>query len=257
MQKAAGDGRGGTTRSGRSSRAQSSLRPRWLGLLALALAMSGLAAPQAGATTRPCVLWAEPTSDRENIIWPEITTTYEAGYVPVPPGGYTEIKGLFPHSRFFSLQSSGSNGRNISGWPDYQITPDPGSTNPFVVGADRRAPNRSYTLRVLNAPVPATGPEPNTLYNSSSDGTVRALPGTALVTLRYYLPDRGTGRMAGVPAPTVTMVTPGGLRIPTPTCSDDLGDPGYTETIASTGPQTSVLPGSTEVCGPVAAIVSV
>lgn len=219
-------------------------RARWLAAFVLALAICGLATPPAGATTRPCVLWAEPQSDRENIIWPEITTTYEAGYVPIPPGGYTEIKGLFPHARFFSFQSSGANGRNISGWADYQIKPDPGSTNPFLVGANRNAANRSYTLRVVDTQVPPSGPAPNTLYSTSSDGTVRSLPGTALVTLRYYLPDRGLGRTAGVPAPTVTMVTPGGLRIPTPTCADDLGDPGYTETIAATGPQTSVLPGS-------------
>jgi hypothetical protein len=242
MQTAARDGRVGTTRPERPSSAGRTFGCRWLAVLALAMAVCGLAAPPAGATTRPCVLWAEPTSDRENIIWPEITTTYEAGYVPIPPGGYTEVKGLFPHARFFSFQSSGANGRNISGWPDYQIKPDPGSTNPFRVGANRRARHRSYTLHVLAAPVPASGPVPNTLYNSSSDGTVRSLPGTALVTLRYYLPDRGTGRMAGVPAPKVTMVTAGGLRIPTPTCTDKLGDPGYTETIAATGPKTSVLP---------------
>jgi hypothetical protein len=48
-------------------------------------------------------------------ISPEITTTYEAGYVPVLPGGHTEITGQFPHARFFSFQSSGANGRNISG----------------------------------------------------------------------------------------------------------------------------------------------
>jgi hypothetical protein len=48
------------------------------------------------------------------------------------------------------------------------------------------------------------------------------------VTLRYYLPDQGTGRTAGAPAPTVTTVAPTGQRIPTPTCKEGLGDPGYT-----------------------------
>ena len=213
-------------------------------LAVVTLVVWGSAAVPAAATTRPCVLWAEPTSDRENIIWPEITTTYEAGYVPILPGGRTEITGQFPHARFFSFQSSGANGRNINGWADYQIAPDPGSTNPFRYGANRRTRNRSYTLRVLDTSVPASGPAPNTLYSTSSDGSVRALPGTALVTLRYYLPDRGLGRTAGVPAPTVTMVSATGQRIPTPTCTDTLGDPGYTETIASTGPQTDVLPGT-------------
>ncbi len=213
-------------------------------LAVVMLVVWGSAAVPAAATTRPCVLWAEPTSDRENIIWPEITTTYEAGYVPILPGGYTEITGQFPHARFFSFQSSGANGRNINGWADYQIASDPGSRNPFRYGANRRARNRAYTLRAVDTAVPANGPASNTLYSSSSDGSVRALPGTALITLRYYLPDRGLGRMAGVPAPTVTMVSATGQRIPTPTCTDTLGDPGYTETIAATGPQTNVLPGT-------------
>jgi hypothetical protein len=209
----------------------------------LALPVSATLATPAGATTRPCALWLEPTSDRENILWPEVTTTYEAGLVPVLPGGYTEISGQFPHARFFSFQTSGVNGRNITGWADDQIKPDPGSSNPFLPGADRTVTHRSYTLRVLDAQVPASGPAPNTLYGASADGTVRSVPGTALATLRYYLPDLGMGRTGGVTAPTVTMVTPTGQRIPTPTCPDRLGDPGYTQTIAATGPQTALPPG--------------
>jgi hypothetical protein len=220
-------------------------------LLAAAIAVcgGGLAPAAVRAATRPCLLTVEPTSDRENIIWPEITTTYESGEVPVPPGGYTEIHGQFPHARFFSFQTSGLTGKNVSGWADYQIRPDRGSVNPFVLGGNRRATNRWYTIRVVDGPVPASGPAPNTLYSTSADGSVRSAPLAALVTLRYYLPDRGTGRLAGVPAPTITLVGPTGLRIPTPTCTDNLGDPGYTSTIAATGPQTDVLPGT----GPFAA----
>ncbi len=210
----------------------------------IAVCGMGLAPASASAATRPCLLTVEPTSDRENIIWPEITTTYESGEVPVLPGGYTEIRGEYPHARFFSLQTSGLNGKNVSGWADYQITPDAGSVNPFVPGANRQATHRGYTMRVVDAPVPASGPAPNTLYSTSADGSVRSAPLAALVTLRYYLPDQRTGRLAGVPAPTITLVTATGQRIPTPTCTDNLGDPGYTSTIAATGPQTSVLPGT-------------
>lgn len=215
-----------------------------LAAIVLATCIGGLPAAAARAATRPCLLTVEPTSDRENIIWPEITTTYEAGEVPVVPGGYAEIHGQFPHSRFFSLQTSGLTGKNVTGWADYQIKPDPGSVNPFVAGANRRVTNRSYTIRVVDGPVPAAGPVPNTLYSTSTDGGVRSAPGFALVTLRYYLPDRSLGREAGVPAPTITLVTPGGVRIPTPTCTDTLGDPGYTNTIAAIGPQVSPLVGT-------------
>ena len=213
--------------------------------VAIVLAAFGISsAAPAMAATRPCVMWAEPTSDRENIIWPEITTTYYSGHIPIPPGGYAEINGEYPHSRFLSFQTSGVNGQNINGWADFQIQPDPGSSNPFLPGADRTVTKRSYTIKVVDKPLPAAGPATNTLYTSTSDGKVRSEPGLALVTLRYYLPDLGTGRLAGVPAPTVTLVTSTGQRILTPTCTDNLGDPGYTQTLAATGTQTSLAPGS-------------
>jgi hypothetical protein len=212
--------------------------------VAVGLALCGLWPGHADAATRPCVLFLEPTTDRENIIFPEATTTYESGSVPIPPGGYTEITGEFPHSRFFSFQTSGENGKNIGGLLDQDIQPDPGSTNPFVPGADRTTTHRSYTVRVLDAPMPASGPAPNTLYSMSTDGTTRTLPGNAIVTLRYYLPDIGLGRLAGVPAPTITMVTATGQQIPTPTCPDNLGDPGYTQAIASFGPPDNGVPGT-------------
>ncbi len=215
-----------------------------LGVFVAVLAPCGLRPASAAAATRPCVLWLEPTTDRENIIYPEATTTYEAGSVPIPPGGYTEISGQFPHSRFFSFQTSGETGKNVGGLLDEQIKPDPGSTNPFLPGANRTTTHRAYTVRLLDAPIPAGGPAQNTLYSMSTDGTVRTLPGNAIVTLRYYLPDRGTGRLAGVPAPTITMVTATGQRIPTPTCADNTGDPGYTQAIAALGPQNAVVPGS-------------
>lgn len=223
------------------------LLPRWIAAtaaLAAILVPGWVASPPAAAATRPCVLWLEPTTDRENIIYPEATTTYEAGFVPVLPGGYTEIQGQFPHSRFFSFQTSGATGKNVGGWVDYTIKPDAGSSNPFLPGADRTATHRGYTMRVVDAPMPASGPAQNTLYSTSSDGSVRSYPGTAIVTLRYYLPDRGLGRLAGVPAPTVTMVTATGLRIPTPTCTDKVGDPGYTQLLASLGAQRDPIPAS-------------
>lgn len=214
-------------------------------LAALAVLAACACAPShAAAATRPCVLWLEPTTDRENVIYPEATTTYEAGSVPIPPGGHTEIRGKFPHSRFFSFQTSGETGKNVGGWVDDRIKPDPGSRNPFRRGADRRVKRRSYTLRVLDRPMPRKGPAQNTLYSMSSDGRVRTLPGNAIVTLRYYLPDRGTGRLAGVPAPKITMVTATGQRIPTPTCKDDAGDPGYTQAIAAFGTQQDDAPGT-------------
>lgn len=208
-----------------------------------ACAAGGTLVTSAQAATRSCVMPLEPQSDRENLVYPDTTVTYQGGDVPIPPGGHAEIKGLFPHARFFSLQTSGPNGRNINAWADSEIRPDAGSVNPFLVGADRTAADRSYTIRVLDAPVPSDGPARNTLYNASADGSARSLPGFALVVLRYYLPDIGLGRPAGVPAPKITLVTATGARIPVPDCPDPVGDPGITQALANTSPQGAVTLG--------------
>jgi hypothetical protein len=41
---------------------------------------------------------------------------------------------------------------------DHQIEPDPGSVNPFVPGANRRAADRGYTIRIASADAPAARP---------------------------------------------------------------------------------------------------
>ena len=65
--------------------------------LATCAALGGPGVTPARAASRPCAMWLEPTSDRENIVWPEMTTTYESGLVPIPPGGWKMR--LYKHER--------------------------------------------------------------------------------------------------------------------------------------------------------------
>src|SRR5262245_44636697 len=104
----------------------------------------------ANAVDRACSWIFEPTYDRENILFPEVTTRYLAAIIPAPPGGGSvEITGNFPHARYMSLQTYTSTLQTISNLHDEQIEPDEGSNNPFKPGADRTTENRSYTVHVL------------------------------------------------------------------------------------------------------------
>lgn len=187
-----------------------------------ALVVLGLpAGASAGPTDRSCGWILEPSYNRENILFPEETTRYLAGVVPaLPGGGSVEIKGQFPRARYMSLQTYNAGLQSLSVIRDEQIVPDPGSTNPFPPGADRTSAKRDYTVRIVDGKQPAGGPAPNTLYNTSADGSKN---GNGLA-YRIYLPDKAGNSFGGVPAPSLTIVLPGGARIPLPTCPDPLPD---------------------------------
>ncbi|HET6154602.1 MAG TPA: hypothetical protein VFE15_16790 [Marmoricola sp.] len=193
-------------------------------LLALLIVASVHVLPSASASDpardRSCAWILEPSADKENILFPDLATRYLGAVVPVPPGGSIELTGEFPHARYMSLQTYSLALQTASNLHDDQIDPDPGSINPFRVGADRTATNRKYTVRVVNGRAPASGGPANTLYNNSTDGTKYGIA----LAYRIYLPDRAAGPFGGVPAPAITIVLKNGTRIPFPTCPDPLPD---------------------------------
>ncbi|MEA2346456.1 MAG: hypothetical protein QOG62_243 [Thermoleophilaceae bacterium] len=194
---------------------------RSIAVVAGAIALMLLPAPATGANTtdRACAWVLEPTYDRENILFPEVTTRYLGAIVPAPPGGYVEISGEYPHARYMSLQTYSSTLQTTSVLRDTAIEPDKGSRNPFVRGADRRSGKRSYTVRLVSGRQPAS-PAPNTLYNTSADGK---LSGNGLA-YRIYLADDNSGRFGGVAPPDLALVTANGTRIPIPSCPDIVPD---------------------------------
>jgi hypothetical protein len=201
-------------------------------MLALAGAQFGSPPARAAATDKSCGWFLEPTADRENILFPEITTRYLAAITPPPPGGYVEITGQFPHARYMSLQTYSNTLQSISDLRDTQIAPDKGSSNPYLPGANRTVSKRSYTIRLVDGRAPASGGPANTLYDMSSDGTKVGYG----LAYRIYEPDSGTEPFGGVPAPTLTFVLADGTRVPVPQCPDVVPDTTpLTELLAASG----------------------
>jgi hypothetical protein len=183
------------------------------------------------ARARSCGWILEPSADRENALFPDTATRYLAAIAPVPPGGYVEITGDFPHARYMSLQTYSSTLQSTSNLRDEVILPDAGSVNPFVPGADRTAAARHYTVRLVAGAPPAGGGPPNTLYDTSPDGS-KSGRGLAY---RIYLPDRTAGPFGGVAAPKLTTVLSDGTRLGQPQCDDPLTDTGLTQSIGALG----------------------
>jgi hypothetical protein len=211
------------------------------GIAIVAALLGVLAVPaSAGAAERDrsCGWILEPSADRENILFPDTGTRYLAALAPVVPGGHIEITGQFPHARYMSLQTYSHTLQTASDLFDAEIQPDPGSKNPFIAGANRTNPNRSYTVNLVHGPEPASGGPPNTLYDTNTDGSKSGFG----LAYRIYLPDKAAGPFGGVPAPSLTMVLPGGLRIPLPTCPDLVPDLGLTQILAGLGLSDYFLP---------------
>lgn len=196
-----------------------SLRSRLvLALTSALLVASGgaaLAGPKSAAPSpyyeRNC-FWSVTTDPNAvNVAYPDTAANYWLGTIALPPGFSLLIHGRYPHARYASFNLYGPQAEPVAALSDVQIRPDPGSTNPFVAGADRRAAQRGYTVRVLAANPPAH-PAANTLYDSYNGQPDRAVE----VIYRTYVPDRGTGLDGGVGLPNVSLVSPAGTVSPLP-----------------------------------------
>lgn len=156
-------------------------------------------------------------NDAGNWLWPDEAADYVLGVFVIPRGGHVELKGRFPHARYLSFQSFDLLTRAFDLVQDFEIQPDPGSSNPFTTGADRKATNRSYTLKIVEGRVPTGTRPPNTIYTKSRTGSP-SLPGVAIVLVRSYLPDVGRDSTGDVGWPTVTSVAANGTRRQSATC---------------------------------------
>ena len=124
-------------------------------------------------------------------LWPDMQSTYLIGTLALPAGSTLTFDYTYPRARYFQFalyKAEGTTfvsiGESFEG-PD--LEPDPGSTNPFRVGAYRLGDNRSFKLHIVgrDAPSDPKRREPNTLYAGSNGGEI-------MFVNREYLSDQGS-----------------------------------------------------------------
>lgn len=178
---------------------------------------------------------------------PKITYLF-LGTAFAPFGSKLVIEGEFPHCRFFSLQISPPlNGKEYYAQrqfgtaevsiADIDIDPLPGHTNPFRVGANRNATNRSYRMEfdlTTGDPTSLNGvghmyPYRDNVNNRKGAMMVyqgplghKTVVGTPLANggdwdlgclwLRIYEPDNNVNALGGVPMPKIYFELPNGSR---------------------------------------------
>jgi hypothetical protein len=158
------------------------------------------------AQTLPCSWPVEATgSGITNVAFPDTDATY--WLMPVDTTLWTQmiVRGQYPRSRFFSFVTYFETGGAVASIVDDNIAPDPGSSNPFAPGPAGGSGN--YTVTIDG--------------NATGSGNHIQWANTKLtyVVYRIYVADKGLGRMAGVPLPSVTLVDGSGDAYPINSCA--------------------------------------
>lgn len=153
--------------------------------------------------------WKPVSSDRLwNYVYGDSNAVYQCGSYDLPNDAERiEMKGEFPHSRYFSVTLYGSEGGDAL--LDHDIVPDKGSVNPTTYGENRNAKNRSYTLNLLGGVAPDGVRPPNTLYHA---GPANVFFGNFICT-RIYVPDQGLEPFGGTQLPEMTLIMKDGRRL--------------------------------------------
>ncbi|HZD69512.1 MAG TPA: hypothetical protein VFA45_11545, partial [Actinomycetes bacterium] len=154
--------------------------------------------------------------DGVNILAPETNVAYWYDRFQLPAGAQIVLHGQFPHGRFMSLTSygavGGQRGIALGGLSDYEIDPDPGSTNPFRDGTMRTAPHRSFTVTLSGQVDPDPGNRtPNTFYVGQAGQTTETQ--TVELILRLYRPDKNRDMAGGVSLPAPTLMLADGTQL--------------------------------------------
>jgi hypothetical protein len=133
----------------------------------------------------------DPQGYQNPNLWPDKRPTYLFGEMNIPAGAELTVHGWFPHVRFFNFSIYlferntfvGASGGSIDG---YEIEPEPGSTNPYRVGADRNAKDRNFTVRIIAKAAPANPADraKNTVYLGDGNQTIFG-------GFRMYVSDKG------------------------------------------------------------------
>jgi hypothetical protein len=210
-------------------------RPKLLALAVLALAPVGSARAQGVDET--CVMALTKMDPATvNVAYPDDSAQYYTGVYQLIPGTRIRITGRFPHARYMSFNVYDPLLRPLDGLSDVSIRPDRGSTNPFVLRANRRTRRRSYTAYIDTGPRPAR-PAPNTLYTGTGQNGTPNVHGTFIY--RIYIPDTGTGDTGGVGLPTATIEPSSSGAAPAPSPCTTLQKPavqGINELLAQQAP---------------------
>ncbi len=215
------------------------------------------------STTRVRIVCGWPSKagkDTLNIAYPDTAATYWSTAYILAPAEHLIINGRFPNARYASFITYGPSGGANSVLTDRDITPDPGSTNPFTHGG--RSGGR-YTIEVrsdtrsvansLSAVTSSTAGTPRVSAGTTTSVPVNAkngsmplgsgIPGergvvTGTLIYRVYVSNiRNDDTGGGLPQ--ISVLHADGTHSAVPTCGHPVQNPAGTAIVDANGPATN------------------
>lgn len=163
------------------------------------------AAPQPIPGPRTCFWYNGPFSADPyiNIAYPDQAAFYWTAVYNVPAGAKLRLEGQFPRARYMSFVTYDELGRATDGVADFQIEPQPGSVNPFRVGAQRDGRQRSYRIEITGEPREGLNRQDgsNARPNRSSINSPQTADGYQTIIYRIYANDLRHPVTGGVSLP--------------------------------------------------------
>jgi hypothetical protein len=145
---------------------------------------SSSAAPGGSKAVTPaamsCAWPTEPDAQTDNTAFPDVAESYFGQPIVASPGTRIVLSSRFPDARYVAVQVYTPSGVATS-LPDYQITPQPGSVNPWQ---RRAAPGGRFTVTIRPDPSPG---QANTLPLPAGTTSQH----TGYLVYRVYLPAGG------------------------------------------------------------------
>ncbi len=136
-------------------------------------------------------LLEKPKAYQDPNLWPDKRPAYFIAQLKMSPGTDLTIRGRFPHARYFKFALYVFERNTFVAVADgslssYDMEPDPGSGNPYRVGADRTIKDRNYTIHVLteDAPKNCSDRAKNTVYAGREAPEIQGV-------FRVYVTDEG------------------------------------------------------------------
>ena len=161
-----------------------------------------------GGPTSTCPWGRSNNSQGGGAAYPDTAAHYFTAVIPAAPGETLTLHGAFPHARYISFTTYDPKTAASDNVNDQSIVPDPGSINPFLVGADRTATRRTFTVNAVFGRRPGSGAPANTLYTTSQDGS--HVGPAFIIIYRVYRPDAGRDETGDGGLPSITVNDPGG-----------------------------------------------
>lgn len=200
------------------------------------IAPGGLAVIGGGGNGGPRCAWPFIVDvDDQNIAYPDPNATYWAIPLELAANETLTLQGTYPSARFMAVTLYTATGDTLAQLSDFEITPDPGSVNPYADAAPPPEAGRRWQVSI----VPSGG-------QTSAPNVLELEPGQTAgwILYRVYLGNPSGDRQGSAPLPTVVRRRNGQVTQTLPPCKQFLPGTAIADLLSAVMPEPVLVTGA-------------